>query len=89
MRKIVNGVSVDLTPEERAEQLAAIAAWEARHIPTEDELDTEELNRMLMQPGTVLRGLAEVVFGIAKGTIPVTPSLTVQQFRTLIKQRMR
>ena len=84
--KIQNGVQIPFTPEEEAARDAEEAAWAARHIPTNDELDLDELNRMLVQDGSVLRALAEVLFQVAKVQ---TPTLTKQQFINLLKSKMR
>lgn len=54
-----------------------------------DQLDQGTLNRMLIEEGSVVRGLAEIVFGVVKGTIPVNPSITKQQFINLLKSKMR
>lgn len=53
------------------------------------QIDTDALNVALVQDGSVVRALAEIVFGIAKGTIPVTPSLTKQAFVTMLRAKMR
>jgi hypothetical protein len=84
--KIVNGVVSSLTPEEEAVLEAEEQAWRDRRLPTNDELDQDELNRMLAQDGSVVRALAEVLFQVAKVQ---TPTLTKQQFITLLKSKMR
>lgn len=53
------------------------------------QMDLDALNAALAQDGSVVRALAEIVFGIAKGTIPVTPSLTKQAFVTMLRAKMR
>ena len=84
--KIVNGVVSEMTPEEEAALEAEEQAWRDRRLPTNDELDQDELNRMLAQDGSVVRALAEVLFQVAKVQ---TPTLTKQQFITLLKSKMR
>ena len=66
-----------------------ISDYVAPPPPDLSAIDLAELNRALTEQGSVMRALAEVVFGIAKGTIPVTPSLTKPQFVALLKDRMR
>lgn len=87
--KIVDGKIVEMTAEEVTARQAEDAAWAARKIPTNDEIDQDELNRALAAEGSVTRALSEIVFGIAKGTIPVTPSLTKQAFITMLRAKMR
>lgn len=53
------------------------------------QIDTDTLNSALIDPGSVVRGLALVVFGIAKGTISINPSLTQAQFKAFVKAQMR
>lgn len=89
MKKLINGVVVDMTPEEAAERLAEEAAWAARHIPTDSEIDLEEINRALRQEGSLFRAIMEVQFGQIKGTIPVNPNITPVQYWTLLRSRMR
>jgi hypothetical protein len=57
--------------------------------PDLSKIDTDELNRVLAQEGSVVRALSEIVFGLAKGTITVTPSLTKQAFVTMLRAKMR
>lgn len=67
-----------------------IEAYELPAPPlTLDQIDIAALNEALTAPGTVTRALGEVVFGIIKGTIPITPSITKQQFVALLKAKMR
>lgn len=54
-----------------------------------DALDTAALNAALIEPGTVVRALAEVVFLISKGSIAIDPARTKTQFVALLKARMR
>ncbi len=86
--KIVNGQQVPFTPEEEAARDEEELAWANRYIPTQDELNQDEINRMLAQPGSLIRAIMEVQFGQIKGTIPVTPSITVDQYKNLLKARM-
>lgn len=75
----------------------ALPAWLASNTPMPyvapvidlSQIDTDALNAALIEPGSILRALAFVVFGIAKGTIPVNPSLTQAQFKALVKAQMR
>lgn len=57
--------------------------------PTPDELDLAELNAIMLAQGSVGRATLEILFGVIKGTIPVTPSLTKSQFKTMVKNMMR
>ena len=67
-----------------------IRHWAVVTKPTTDEMDTSVLNAQLMEPGSVLKAIAEVQFGILKGTITIPqPALTVVQYRNMLKQRMR
>ncbi len=84
--KLINGEQIPFTPEEEAARDAEELEWANRHIPTADEIDTDELNRMLTQDGSVVRALAEVLFQVAKVQ---TPTLTKQQFINLLKSKMR
>lgn len=84
--KLVNGQVVPYTQEEEDARDAEELAWANRHIPTNDEIDTDELNRMLAQDGSIVRALAEVLFQVAKVQ---TPALTKQQFINLLKSKMR
>jgi len=84
--KFVNGEQFPFTPEEEAARDAEELAWTNRHTPTNDEIDTDELNRMLTQDGSIVRALAEVLFQVAKVQ---TPTLTKQQFINLLKSKMR
>jgi len=84
--KIVNGVVSEMTPEEEAALEAEETAWRNRRVPTNDELDTDELNRVLAEDGSIVRALAEVLFQVAKVQ---TPTLTKQQFINLLKSKMR
>lgn len=52
-------------------------------------IDTASLNATLIENGSVLRGLALVVFGISKGTIAIDPNRTQAQFVALVKAKMR
>lgn len=56
---------------------------------TDSQRDDTALNDALAAEGSVFRALAEIVFGVVKGTIAVTPSLTKAQFIAMLKQRMR
>lgn len=49
-------------------------------------VDDAEINRLLMQPGSVVRALATVVFKDMKSR---TPSLTLAQFKAMLKNEMR
>lgn len=89
MKKIVDGVEVEMTPQEVADREAEEAAWAARYIPTIDEIDQDELNRALAAEGSIVRAGLEILFGVIKGTIPVTPALTKAQFVAMLKARMR
>ncbi len=84
--KLVNGQQVPLTPEEEAARDAEELEWANRHIPTIDEIDQDTLNRALAEDGSIVRAIAEVLFQVAKVQ---TPTLTVQQFRSLLKSKMR
>lgn len=91
LRKMVDGEYVDLTPEEEAERLAEEAAWAARHIPTTDEVDQDELNRALTAEGSVVRALAELTF-IEINRLRERAGLTAytkQQFVDALKAKMR
>jgi hypothetical protein len=57
--------------------------------PTLDQMDTASLNDALTAPGTFTRALGEILFGVIKGTIPVTPALTKPQFVAMLKAKMR
>lgn len=48
--------------------------------------DDAEINALLLQPGSVVRALATVVFKDMKAR---TPSLTIAQFKALLKAEMR
>ena len=87
--KLINGEQIPFTPEEEAERDAEELAWASRHIPTLDEIDTEELNKILLAEGSVTRAILETLFGMMKGTIPINPDITKQQFITAFKAKMR
>lgn len=95
MKKIVNGEEIDMTPTEIAARQAEEAAWAARHIPTDAEIDMEELNRALAQPGSVFRGFVLVMLDEinALRTRPAnSPALqprTVDQIKPAIQNKMR
>lgn len=89
MKKVVNGIEIEMTADEIAVRQAEEAAWAARRIPTNDETDQDELNRALTAEGSVTRALGEIVFGLASGRIPINPSLTKQQFVTMLRAKMR
>lgn len=89
MKKIVNGEEIEMTPAEVAQRQADDAAWAARHIPTNDEIDQDELNRALASEGSIVRAIAELQFRMIKGQIPTTPTLTPAQYRALLKPGMR
>jgi len=84
--KLVNGQRVQFTPEEETARDAEELEWANRHIPTTDEIDTEELNRLLTQDGSVVRAIAEVLFQVAKTQVP---TLTKEQFINNLKSKMR
>lgn len=91
MQKMVNGVLVDMTPEEEAARLAEELAWANRHIPTIDEIDTEELNRVLLSEGSVLRAICELMLQEINN-LRVRAGLTAytrQQFVTALRNKMR
>lgn len=52
-------------------------------------LDQDTLNAILLEEGSVLRAISEIQFRMIKGTVLVTPSITVAQYRTLLKNAMR
>jgi len=91
MRKIVNGIEVDMMPAEEAARLAEDAAWEARHIPTLDEIDQDELNRILVAEGSVTRAIMELMLiEINKLRADHSrPPYTKAQFITALKAQMR
>lgn len=91
MDKVVNGVVVQMTPEEVAVRLAEEAAWYSLHPhpPTDDEVDQDTLNRSLAENGSFNRAIAEVLFGVIKGTIPINPNTTKAQYIALLKSRIR
>lgn len=91
MRKMVNGEYVDLTEAEIAERQAEEAAWAARQIPTDDEVDQAVLNDALAAQGSVVRALAEVVFAeINKLRAELGRSAyTRAQFVAALKAKMR
>lgn len=89
MKKIVNGIEVEMTPEEISAREAEEEAWNNRPPPDWDALDTAEINRMLLDDGSVVRAGLEILFGVIKGTIPVTPALTKAQFVAMLKARIR
>ena len=86
--KLVNGLAVPFTPAEEAARDAEELAWANRHIPTPDEANQDAINAVLIQPGSVVRAIAEVQFAMIKGQIPVTPTITKQQYIDLLKARM-
>lgn len=57
--------------------------------PTLDQIDLRALNEALAAEGSVVRAIAEIQFGMIKGTIPVQPSLTKSAYIALLKARMR
>ena len=57
--------------------------------PTATEMDDRLLNAALVAEGSVFRAMAEVQFGMIKGTIAVTPTLTKAQYIAMLKARMR
>lgn len=85
--------SVAISQGDRPELWAEYLKWggaTAPFLPPDlNAIDQDALNAALAADGSVLRALAEIVFGIVKGTIPVTPSLTKQQFVTMLKAKMR
>lgn len=89
MKKIVNGLEVDMTPAEVTARQAEDDAWSQRHIPTPDETDQDEINRTLTMDGSVVRAGLELLFGVMSGKIAIDPNLTKPKFITLLKGRMR
>jgi len=89
--KLINGVPIPCTPEEEAERDAEELAWANRHIPTDDEIDQEMLNRALAEPGSIVRALAEVMFQeINKLRVRGgQTAYTKQQFIDALKTAMR
>jgi hypothetical protein len=86
--KLVNGEQVPFTPEEEAARDAEELAWATRIIPSLDEVNQTVINKILAEPGSLVRAIAEVQFGMIKGQIPVTPTITKQQYIDLLKARM-
>lgn len=71
--------------------VARLAAGDTIDPYTEPVVDTSaaddaEINALLLQPGSVVRALATVVFKDMKTR---TPSLTIAQFKALLKAEMR
>lgn len=89
MKKIVNGVEVEMTPAEVTARQAEDDAWNGRHIPTPDETDQDEINRTLTMDGSIVRAGLELLFGVMSGKIAIDPTLTKPKFITLLKGRMR
>ena len=89
MRKFLDGIEVEMSAGEIVARQVEEAAWAARRVPTNDETDQEELNRALAAEGNVARALAELLFGVIKGTIPVNPALTKPLFVAMLKAKMR
>lgn len=78
------------TPEKLAAYEAFLRANLPPPPPSNDELDNAQLNGLLTQPGSVVRAIAEIQFGIIKGTIAIPQvTLTPLQYRALLKARMR
>lgn len=77
------------TAQQRTAAANALAAFDPNAPEDLDALDNATLNAILTEPGSVVRAMAEIQFGMIKGTIPVTPSLTKQQYLGMLKQRMR
>lgn len=97
MKKVVNGEEVDMTPSEVSARQAEEAAWAARHIPTDAEIDMDELNKALAQPGSVFRGFVLVMLDeinilrarvAALGGGPLPPR-TVDQIKPAMQNKMR
>lgn len=91
MRKAVNGEVVEMTADEIAARQAEEAAWAARPIPTDDEIDQAALNVALVEPGSVVRALGLVMFAeINKLRVKTgDPAYTMLQFTAALKAKMR
>lgn len=89
MKKMINGELVDMTPVEIADRQAEESSWASRHIPTDDEIDQDQLNRALIADGSVTRAFGELLFGVMSGKIPINPTLTQAGFKSLLLARMR
>jgi hypothetical protein len=93
MDKIVNGEVVEMTPAEVAARLAEEAAWAARHIPTNDEIDIAELNRALAEEGSLMRAVVAVLRSeiniVRAAVVPALPPRTVAQVTAALKAQMR
>jgi hypothetical protein len=69
--------------------VTATRTWPVQAAKTPAELDQDALNAELLADGSIVRGLALYVFGLAKGTIPVNSALTKVQFAAAIRALMR
>lgn len=90
-RKVVNGVEIEFTFAEEADRDAEEAVWANRRIPTDDEIDQEELNRALIMEGSIVRAIVEVMFiEVNKLRIKDGDSeYTRLQFVNALKSKMR
>lgn len=57
--------------------------------PSDDDDDLAALNVALAQEGSLFRAMAEVQYGMITGKIPLSPNLTKQAYRALLKAGMR
>lgn len=95
MKKLVNGVLVDMTPEEEAARVAEDAAETAKPVLTLSEIDLAELNKLLVQDGSVLRGfillmLDEInILRTRPASSPALQPRTVDQIKPGIQSKMR
>jgi hypothetical protein len=76
------------TPAQKAAAQAVVDAFDYNAPDDTDEINQRVLNAALIEPGSVLRAIAEIQFGMIKGTIPVDPTMTLAQYRTLVKSKM-
>lgn len=52
-------------------------------------MDTATMNAAMLQDGSIIRAIAAVQFDMIKGVLPITPSLTLPQYKALLKAKMR
>lgn len=77
------------TPTFTHDGVTATRTWPVVTSKTPAERDLDNLNAELLADGSAFKGLASYVFGLAKGTIAVNPSLTRAQFATAVRNLMR
>lgn len=93
-QKNVNGVLINLTPQEEAERDAEELAWASRPQSTQAELNLAAVNDTLAQPGSVFRAFVLVVLDeinilrTRPANSAALPARTIDQIKPAISGKM-